>query len=529
MKTTLFQYDSLDTWLDDLPGALGSLGYSVRQERRGLFAYEKTVPTNLEGVVRADGFLVVREPLEQGECALGVKDHRKYFLESSGEPVRRPEQVLFAGSPPAYPAPHERVRASAALGEELGGILPGFADSPVEPGAVALGVHEKTMLVPGGGRAVPAKAKIGQLLKYNGFNKNPDDLRVLVIGEDLSNQQFQGYAKCISAGFSNYGIKGKLRMMDFARARELGPGDFPAGTVGLLALAGSSDTPPSVTEGEMMDRLDELGAGYRMFSLRNPELFWSSLDQVGILASLAGGIPYAMDFGWPDGEPVYSVGVDLGHPLHRGPSVLAVSLLSPDGLHLGTFTSLQKRDETADSRTLDAMLRKAALLARDHGGESETNFLVLRDGRRNPGETLPAYRNALSPRLSLVDVSKRVNAYVYDPLRYAPGNAGDVLFLGEERLPLAVTAPSATRMQIPTLRKIRVDRSWDGLGLGTDKIAEVVCGMAYSPALGLKPHGNPGPVYWADGAASVSAANCHFRGVKNISSVLTKELLLNKT
>ena len=69
MKTTLFHFDSFDTWLDDLPGALGSLGYSVRQERRGLFAYEETVPTSLEGVVRADGFLVVREPLEQGEVA----------------------------------------------------------------------------------------------------------------------------------------------------------------------------------------------------------------------------------------------------------------------------------------------------------------------------------------------------------------------------------------------------------------------------------------------------------------------------
>ena len=48
-------------------------------------------------------------------------------------------------------------------------------------------------------------------------------------------------------------------MMDFARARNWARETFPAGTVGLLALAGSSDTPPSVTEAEMMDHLDELG------------------------------------------------------------------------------------------------------------------------------------------------------------------------------------------------------------------------------------------------------------------------------
>ena len=108
-----------------------------------------------------------------------------------------------------------------------------------------------------------------------------------------------------------------------------------------------------------------------------------------------------------------------------------------------------------------------------------------------------------------------------------PGCAGDVLYFGDEKVPLAVTAPSATSMQIPTVRKIRVDRGWDGLGLGIEKVTEVICAMAYSPALGLKPHGNPGPVYWADGAASISPDNCHFRGIKEIKRNFNKLLASN--
>jgi hypothetical protein len=189
---------------------------------------------------------------------------------------------------------------------------------------------------------------------------------------------------------------------------------------------------------------------------------------------------------------------------------------------------VQERDETADARNLDRMLRQVAGLAMKHGDTKHPDFLVLRDGRRNPGETLHGYRNALSPRLSLVDVSKRVNAYAYSASTLAPAMAGDVLFMGTQGTPLAVTAPAVTKMQIPTMRKIRIDSSWDGLGLGAAKVAEIVCGSSYSPALGLKPHGNPGPIYWADGAASVSPDNCHFRGIPLIRRDLNNQLLKSK-
>jgi len=120
--------------------------------------------------------------------------------------------------------------------------------------------------------------------------------------------------------------------------------------------------------------------------------------------------------------------------------------------------------------------------------------------------------------MTLVDVSKRVNAYAYSPSSFAPGSCGDVLHFNKGEATLAITAPSATVAQIPMLRKIRIDKGWDGLQLGREKVAEVVCSMAFSPALGFKPHGNPGPVYWADGAASISSENCHFRGIKQITT-----------
>jgi hypothetical protein len=526
VNTTLYKYKKLETWIEDLSIALGELGFRFLKQREGIFAYQNLTSTTLKGIEQSDGFMIVREPIGKGEWALGIKDHRKYFETGTHEPVKKSEQVLFNGAPAKYPRPAQRVRACAELGAKLAEVLPDFSNDPLIADDFEKGVYQKSNLIFGNGER-PIDPQIGRNLKFNGFFESPKNFKIYVLANDVTNSIVREYSVNIENGIRNYGLSGKVKRISFSDADKLVSSDFISGPVGLVALAGMKGEAMGEDELRVMDHLDSCNASYRMFSLKNPELFWSSLDQVGTLAMLAGGAPYRMNFNWPEGTSVYSIGVDLGHPLHGGPSVLAVSLMGPDGVHLNTFTRVQKRDETADAKNLFEMLRESSQLAQLHAGSSEPEFLVLRDGRRNPGEDIYSYRKALGKNMTLVDISKRVNAYVYDSSNFMPGCAGDVLYFGDEKVPLAVTAPSATSMQIPTVRKIRVDRGWDGLGLGIEKVTEVICAMAYSPALGLKPHGNPGPVYWADGAASISPDNCHFRGIKEIKGNFNKLLASN--
>lgn len=515
MNVTLYKYANLDSWIEDISIGLPHLGYRFFKQRNGVFAYQEKIPTKLKGVEQADGFLIVREPLGLGEWALGIKDHRKYFDSVTGDAIKQSEQVLFGGDPQKYPRPLERIKACARLGAKLGEVLNGLEGESLAPDSFERKVHEKNHLVTRSGET-PINPSIGRLLKFNGFLKCPTNLELIILADEPGNSVVRQYAGNMERGFRNYGFQGKVISQIFDVGLRMPQKNLSKHSVGLIALSGNRGSALNPKELAVMEHMDKCGVPYRMFSMNNSELFWSSLDQVGALVMLAGGIPYRMNFNWPEGRPIYSVGVDVGHPLHVGDSKLAVSLMAPDGEHLNTFVCAQKRDETADQKSLFHMLRETSSLAKEHAGTQQVEFLVLRDGRRNPGESLRGYLNNLSSQMTLVDVSKRVNAYAYSPASFVPGSCGDVLHFNQVGATLAITAPSATSAQIPMLRKIRIDKGWDGLQLGREKVAEVICSMAFSPALGFKPHGNPGPVYWADGAASISSANCHFRGIPNI-------------
>ncbi|MDC3284691.1 hypothetical protein OAV01_05400 [Opitutales bacterium] len=523
MRVTLYQCKNFDYWQHDLEAALIKLGFNVSFLRSGIFAYHKKTSTKVRGIEQADGFQLIREPIGVSSWALGIKDHRKYFESKTGDAVKQSEQVLFGGNPQKYPIPIERVKACVELGAQLGEVLEGFSADSILPDSFESAVHQRNHFILGNGQ-VPIEANIGRLLKFNGFLEKPECCELTLLADDPNDSIVLKYANNLERGLRNYGLKGSVTSKSFDVGLSMSKENLSSGKVCLLALSGSRGTSLEPKELAVMDHLDGCEVPYRMFSINNPELFWSSLDQVGVLAMLAGGIPYRMNLNWPANRLIYSVGVDLGHPLHAGDSRLAVSLMAPDGQHINTFVRSQKRDETADSENLFRMLRETSSLAKEHAGKRSIEFLVLRDGRRNAGESLRGYLDNLSPHMTLVDVSKRVNAYAYSPSSFAPGVCGDVLHFNKGGATLAITAPSVTGAQIPMLRKIRIDNGWDGLQLGREKVAEVICSLAFSPALGFKPHGNPGPVYWADGAASISDQNCLFRGIAEIK----KELLKSK-
>ena len=158
------------------------------------------------------------------------------------------------------------------------------------------------------------------------------------------------------------------------------------------------------------------------------------------------------------------------------------------------------------------MLRKAALLARDHGGE-RNELSRSADGRRILRETLPAYRNALSPRLSLVDASKRGLPTLTTLGAMRQGNAG-MFFLGEE---LAAGSDGSVCDQDanPHVAKIRVDRSWMVWAWERTRSPKWFAEWLTRRHWASSRTGTPGRSIGWTAPGSVSAANCHFRSEKH--------------
>ena len=73
--------------------------------------------------------------------------------------------------------------------------------------------------------------------------------------------------------------------------------------------------------------------------------------------------------------------------------------------------------------------------------------------------------------------------------------------------------PIAARLSNDLARsfKINMPAAWDGLGLGIDKVSEIVVGLSYTPArVGATRIARP--TYWADGIAAICEHNHQFAG-----------------
>ena len=192
-------------------------------------------------------------------------------------------------------------------------MLDGFTGESLAPDSFERKVHEKNHLVTKSGEA-PINPSIGRLLKFNGFLKCPTNLELIILADEPDNSVVRQYAANIERGFRNYGFQGKVISQSFDAGLRMPQKNLSKHSVGLIALSGNRGSALHPKELAVMEHLDRCGVPYRMFSMNNSELFWSSLDQVGDWQMLAGGIPYRMNFNWPKGRPIYSVGVMLGIP-----------------------------------------------------------------------------------------------------------------------------------------------------------------------------------------------------------------------
>jgi hypothetical protein len=128
-------------------------------------------------------------------------------------------------------------------------------------------------------------------------------------------------------------------------------------------------------------------------------------------------------------------------------------------------------------------------------------------------ESVEDYVNALSVPTALVEVRKGGNPplWVEAGQQIRPASPGSVFAPAGSEVRLMTCYESIDLAGPPRTFKVRLPKGGDTFGWGLDAYAAIVCGLCYSPSLGVKPH-LPGPIYWADGIAKTSDKDNRFRG-----------------
>lgn len=515
---TAFRLDAPEDWQERLMSVASAAGGRVVRKGSGCVLWNPKRVASWRGLGYVDGVHIVRQWFGPGSSALTFLARRLYFEVGSDMPSRKPEGVLLGDARPAVMPPAERIGKCLEVARWLGKRVSGLNPNPLPLTRVRQGLHKRTRLVFGNGQQGVAGDRVSILLARCGAHSVPAGMNVELVCEDGRNPKAEGYRQLLLQAFAKCRVTARLTLTGYADVlARLADGAVPAAAYcALVAVTGRKGQPLTAAAAGLIAQLERRSVPFRLFSLDNPALRWSALDQAGSLLMGAGGVPYTLELPWPETvTPPYILGVDLGHPKARRASWVVMSLCDSHGTLIESWRHRQDLNETIGPDVLRSGLAWALGTARRHGGGDKPVFLVIRDGRVHEGEKVQDYRRVLGPRMTFVELAKSDN-----PEMFVPGAVPKPVQAGTECLPEgAVTpfyVPVSPRLAGDLARplKLHMPPDWDGLNLGIDAASEILTGLSYAPGLGLAAHALPGPIYWADGIAAIGETNHQFAGQK---------------
>ncbi|MBE9569122.1 MAG: hypothetical protein IMF11_00715 [Proteobacteria bacterium] len=525
---TLFCVDRIAGWRGAFARAAATNGLMSHERGASLCVWNpRDVGSCGQELSYVDGWIIVRQWLGPKQNGISINPHRFYFESSPEVPSAKPEREIVAEAAPKRPSVAERIKSCFNLASVLADHIDGFDAKPNRMAHCEREVHKHTALLLGGGSVAPAGESLGTLLMKHGFFEVPEGLGVVIAAQDIKHQAVIGYRQEVEAALRRCGIQGDVLIVSLLKVAERldaldrGSKKKKSAKALLIGIPGRrGEALPSAIEG-VLNRLDDRQLSYRLFSIDNKSLEWSAFDQLGSLLQATGGVPYSLQLPWPaEVRSPVCLGVDIGHPLSSRESWLALSLVDSRGVHLGSWRCLQPRDETARIETLAKGLTWVKDAISGHGRQN-SDVLVFRDGRLHFGEKVATYAEALGGRVSFVEIAKNHNPVMFiigdDPKPVGPGT---VCFPESSVTSFIVPISPTSEKHLPRTLKIHMRAEWDSLGLGIKRVASLTAGLSFSPSLGLRPHGLPAPIYWANGIASIGPRNRQFGGQKYIEELI---------
>ena len=361
------------------------------------------------GISYVDGFRLSPVKLNRRSHALSINPHVYFFENGANTPSDKPmwDLIPISVTPRLTPLSTllEQLRS---FHRQLVDAGCGIADEPVKLQSALSDLLSSIHLL-AGPRAVEhiVSSPLGRVFQQYGFEHAPADLTLYISSPEDFGDEVNGYGRFISDAFARLHVRCRVLTNDWAELmhsvenRRAGASPF----VVLVGVHGKKGDPLSNTTLSALALLDENVVPYRLFSLENKAMKWSSFDQSAILVEASGGSAFSLDLPHrEDLPPLIFIGLDLGHPLRKKESWVVATIVDGSGHLRGYWRSKQDRDETLRRGTLEAALTWLYLhLRKRYGGNYRP--VVLRDGRMF--ETRPSiYSQFFKDGYSLVEVIK---------------------------------------------------------------------------------------------------------------------------
>lgn len=467
-----------------------------------------------DGLDYSDGWRLDRMWLAPERSAIRVIAKRFYFIGSTNDLDQRSENDIFSGSkrPPVLKSA-EKLASQLTL---LKKIESGF---DLETNIVTLSQVEcdlgsaRKVCIGDGIHSSPPD-KLSDLYRKNGFDQVPNKFTILVcLVDSVSEDAFNRFKKGLERSAARY--KAAVTVMEVkknkvvCRLRDLrSSGERPVEGRTLLFVLPSKDSPPTPETMSLFDEMEAANVPFRRAYDTDP-LEYSIPDQFPSLLLAAGGRPHRSPSGVKD-KLIWQVGVDLSHQSNS--SILALTLIDPNGILVGAWTIEQPLDETARVKSMSRLL----VLCHERLSSIEQNpkVIVLRDGRFFENEDVDLYKNVLKANVSLFEYRKNGNPQIIVSGSESISPTGPfAATVKDESTMFVVTVPAYNANSLHKVAKVTWRSEWNGLDLVPSEIARVLTASAAAPGLGLKSRHLPAAIYWADGIAGANARDLRFKGV----------------
>lgn len=462
----------------------------------------------------ANGFCITRIWLADRQSALGVIHKRMYFEQCGAKIDFRPEHIIVNGDRPASKNADSQIRSAWSLIDSL--IRNHVVDfRPVQLSPVEVDLSEARSLYIKNWSFTSPPMSLNSIYRDKGFDSIPENFKISICPlEKIPISLAEDLAFHIINSFKQRGVSAIIKTCDQSaverRLKVITEESTQVRTGScILFLLQSKKIPPSSKTLSLFDALEKHKIPFRR-AYSDDFRRASVPNQLPSLLQAAGGRPHVTPIVF-NSQPVWTIGIDLGHPLDGGVSTLAMSLIDPNGMPVKCWTIQQRHDETVDSEKIKQLI----CCCRDEISRYDSNpyLIVFRDGRLFEKETPASYFNIFGDNTSLFEYRKNGNPQVVKmhqfpkPITHpfacrVPGT--NTIFIS--------SCPVRDNYTLPNIAKVTWLNEWNRLGLNINEISTILVALSLSPGLGMNPRYLPAPIYWADGISKSSLSDLRFRG-----------------